>query len=127
MRICLLSATLLLAAPAFAAETYECPSKLDATLTEKAPEKLAEKWKTVGGGERPLSGALHESILTHRGVQGANLRCTYKGLRMSLVTEIPRECTTKATGPWKNVAGTAKDATCAGGNACSVGCGQASK
>lgn len=122
MKIQFLVAALLFAAPAFASETYECPAKLDATLTEKATEKLAEKWKTVGGGERPLSGALHESILTHRGVQGANLRCTYKGLRLSLVTEIPRECNTKASGAWKGVAGTAKDVTCAGGSKCSVGC-----
>jgi len=127
MKICLLAATLFLAAPAFAAESYDCPDKLDTTLTEKAPEKLEEKWKTVGGGERPLSGALHESILTHRGVQGANLRCTYKGLRLSLVTEIPRECTTKAVGAWKNVPGTAKDATCSGAVKCLVMCAAPTK
>jgi len=125
MRQFLLPFLLALAAtfPAFGAETYECPPKLDATLTEKAPEKLVEKWKTVGGGERAISGALHESILTHRGVQGANLRCTYKGLRLSLVTEIPRDCLTKTVGPWKPVAGTAKDAICAGSHSCSVACG----
>lgn len=124
MRKFLPSAFLALAAtlPAFGAEIYECPAKLDATLTEKAPEKLAEKWKPVGGGERPLSGVLHEAILTHRGVQGANLRCTYKGLRLSLVTEISRDCSTKPVGAWKNVAGTPKDATCSGAAKCVVEC-----
>lgn len=104
------------------ATPYECPPKVDATVSEKSPEKLAGEWKAVGGGERPLSGLLHESILNFRGVQGGTLRCTYKGLRLSLVREIPRGCANKKSGPWKPTPGTEKDATCSGSAKCAVQC-----